>query len=216
MSAEMWNAPVSRSMSFIAENTGRSGQPTQKPGGRAGIGAPSRSAAVLLRCGEALEHCFGCRRVSRPRGRGQSRGNARRRSARPRRCIPPPAAARPCRHLGVVDFGPAQHGEHRILEVGGLAFLDDQHRALAGAELDDLLGDQRIGDVEAVDGDLGPPKQSESPSCCSARMVALYRPPWQMMPISPIRPAKNSFSSCSRMNFTAAGKRTSILCFSCA
>src|ERR1044072_3117339 len=33
MSAERWNLPVSRSMIFIAENTGRSGQPTQNPGG---------------------------------------------------------------------------------------------------------------------------------------------------------------------------------------
>ena len=36
MSAERWNLPVSRSSSLIAENTGHSGQPTQKPGGRSG------------------------------------------------------------------------------------------------------------------------------------------------------------------------------------
>ena len=48
MSAETWNAPDWRSTSFIAENTGRSGQPTQKPGGRVGTGAPSSSAARRL------------------------------------------------------------------------------------------------------------------------------------------------------------------------
>jgi len=41
-------------------------------------------------------------------------------------------------------------------------------------------------------------------------------PPWQMMPNSPTGPSKTSFSRFSRMNFTAAGQRTSTLCFSCA
>ena len=35
MSALTWCAPSSRSTSFIAEKIGRSGQPVQKPGGRA-------------------------------------------------------------------------------------------------------------------------------------------------------------------------------------
>jgi hypothetical protein len=47
MSAERWNLPVSPSRIFIAENTGRSGQPTQKPGGRAGS-PPRRSAAFFF------------------------------------------------------------------------------------------------------------------------------------------------------------------------
>ena len=45
MSADTWYAPSSRSTSFIAENTGRSGHPTQKPGGRKGTGPPSNSSA---------------------------------------------------------------------------------------------------------------------------------------------------------------------------
>ena len=49
MSAETWyRAQVLRSTSFIAANTGRSGQPTQKPGGRVGSGAPSSSAAFFF------------------------------------------------------------------------------------------------------------------------------------------------------------------------
>jgi hypothetical protein len=39
--------PMSCATSFIAENTGRSGQPTQKVGGRCGI-PPSKAAALSL------------------------------------------------------------------------------------------------------------------------------------------------------------------------
>src|SRR5713101_2521526 len=97
MSAEMWNAPCSRSISFIAENTGRSGQPMQNPGGRAGT-TPSSSAARF--------------------------------------------------------FGAAQYRVQRVLEVGRLAFLDHQDGALAGAKSADLLGNERVGDVQGVDRDL--------------------------------------------------------------
>ena len=71
MSAEMWNAPDSRSRSFMAENTGRSGQPTQNPGGRAGTGAPRSSAA--LRFGAVRPSCA-CRMpaVSMPGGAASS------------------------------------------------------------------------------------------------------------------------------------------------
>src|SRR5258705_4623790 len=48
ISADKWNLPVSRSRIFIAENTGRSGQPTQKPGGRAGS-PPRRSEAFCFK-----------------------------------------------------------------------------------------------------------------------------------------------------------------------
>jgi hypothetical protein len=48
----------------------------------------------------------------------------------------------------------AQGGEDRVLEERGLAFLDDQDRLLVPREGNDLLGDERVGDIEAVDGDL--------------------------------------------------------------
>src|SRR5919197_752023 len=60
MSADRWNLPASRSTSFIAENTGRSGQPTQKPGGRCGS-APSSCAAF------SLSDLIGTTAASRPR-----------------------------------------------------------------------------------------------------------------------------------------------------
>src|SRR5437016_11417589 len=47
MSALMWVGPSSRCISLIAENTGRSGQPVQKAGGRGGNG-PKADAAFAL------------------------------------------------------------------------------------------------------------------------------------------------------------------------
>ena len=45
MSVETWKRPSSLSTSFSAEKNGRSGQPMQKPGGRAGAGPPSAANA---------------------------------------------------------------------------------------------------------------------------------------------------------------------------
>ena len=50
-------------------------------------------------------------------------------------------------HLGL-DVGAAQLDVDRLLDVVGLAFLDHQHGALAGAEFADLLRHQRIDHVE--------------------------------------------------------------------
>ena len=51
-------------------------------------------------------------------------------------------------HPGL-DVGAAQDGVDGLLDVVRLAFLDDQDRLLAGAEADELLVDQRIGDVQS-------------------------------------------------------------------
>ncbi len=47
-----------------------------------------------------------------------------------------------------VEVGLAQDLADRLLEEVGRALLDDEHRLLAGAEVDDLLGHQRMHDVE--------------------------------------------------------------------
>ena len=47
MSPEIWVGPSSRCISLMAENTGRSGQPVQKVGGRTGM-SPSDAAASGL------------------------------------------------------------------------------------------------------------------------------------------------------------------------
>ncbi len=55
MSALTWCAPSSRSTSFIAVNIGRSGQPVQKPGGRACTLATSARA-----CNAITRRAAGC------------------------------------------------------------------------------------------------------------------------------------------------------------
>src|SRR4029079_2278838 len=58
------------------------------------------------------------------------------------------------RYLYAIPALPPQRGEHRFLYERGLAFLDDQHLALAGTELHDFLRHHRVGDVHAVDRHL--------------------------------------------------------------
>ena len=53
-----------------------------------------------------------------------------------------------------LEIGAAQDRVEFVLDEFGLALLDDQHRALAGAEVRHLVGDQRIGDVEHIDRQL--------------------------------------------------------------
>ena len=55
-------------------------------------------------------------------------------------------AVKPRRRIGLV-----QHGAEGLFEMVGLAFLDDQHRLLVLAEGEELIIDQRIGDVEDIE-----------------------------------------------------------------
>ena len=50
-----------------------------------------------------------------------------------------------------LDVGAPQDGVDGLLDEFRLALLDDQDRLLAGAEADELVVDQRIGDVEHVE-----------------------------------------------------------------
>ena len=78
-------------------------------------------------------------------------------------------------HAGL-DVGAAQLDVDRLLDVVGEAFLDDQHGALAGAELAHLLRHQRIGDVEHIDrharsrrtGRRGRAAPARAARCCEA------------------------------------------------
>ena len=54
-----------------------------------------------------------------------------------------------------LDVRAAQDGVQLLLDEIGLAFLDDQHRALAGAEAHHLGVHDRVGDVEHVQRDAG-------------------------------------------------------------
>jgi hypothetical protein len=128
---------------LIAEKTGRSGQPTQKPGGRSG-----RPTQHFLRQGAA-----GARRSKRSRGRkidvvgrlgeefqqavGHHFGGVFTRHRQHVLAVEPG-----------VDVALAQDGVDRLLDVVGSALLDDQHSALALAEIGDLVGHQRMRDVQ--------------------------------------------------------------------
>jgi hypothetical protein len=94
---------------------------------------------------------------------------------------------------------PAQQGGDLLLDVFGLAFLDHQHRALAHAEVGDLLGHQRAGDVQHQQGDVGLAEGVGQPELLQAadqRVVqaALHHDAEVGMP-----PAMCSFSPCSTM-----------------
>ena len=59
--------------------------------------------------------------------------------------------------------GAPQHRLYSVFDVGGLAFLDDQHRALARAEPGHLLRNHRVSDVHAVDRNPGRAKNVRKP-----------------------------------------------------
>ena len=128
----------------MAENTGRSGQPVQNVGGRAGSGAAQRLVdlgALRLDRGDPL--------LERRRRDAHS---WRRNAARPLPTtsgVYSPAigsTSLPCSL--VLQVGLAQDLADRLLDEVGRALLDDQHGLLAGAEAGDLLGHQRMHDVE--------------------------------------------------------------------
>ena len=51
--------------------------------------------------------------------------------------------------------GLVQHRGEGLLDVVGLALLDDEHRILALAEVQELVVDQRVGDVEHIERHVG-------------------------------------------------------------
>ena len=151
MSLEIWTLPTSRSSSLIAEKTGRSGQPTQKPGGRSGSGPPSR------RCASARPARAASKR-SRGLERSMSLADWAKNFSRPVGHHLGGVLARHRQHVLAVDLGVdvalAQDRVDRLLDVVGRALLDDQHGALALAEVGDLVGHQRMGDVQHQRRDL--------------------------------------------------------------
>ena len=149
MSDAMWCLPSSCSTSFMAAKIGRSGQPVQKPGGRPGttrdrsgivspwpvlLGARTSLGQELRRAGaqetaDAVEHHLA----------GVFAGH---------------------RQIFLADearaaIGLVQHRGESLLDVVGLALLDDEHRVLALAEVEELVVDQRIDDVEDVERHVG-------------------------------------------------------------
>ena len=128
----------------MAENTGRSGQPVQKLGGRGGNGASALATAA--RCA-SMPASQALQRLGAPPVLAEKRHQSlryRRRSV----------FAGLGQHILAVqlriEVGPAQDLPDRLLQELGRALLHHQHRPLAGAEAHDLLGHQRVRDVEHV------------------------------------------------------------------
>ncbi len=78
-------------------------------------------------------------------------------------------------HPGL-DVGAAQFGIDSLLHIVGIALLDDEHRALAGAEVAQLLRHQRIGDVEAIDRDARTAEQVGEPQPFERARDAIVEP----------------------------------------
>jgi hypothetical protein len=152
---------------------GRSGQPVQNPAGR--IGKRPASACTLSRARAAP-----CARLRASAGPSRNRTASRtpgahsaqeRLDAALENLAGVFARARQhllADHLGL-ELRLMQHHVEVLLDVLRLTLLDHQHGALAGAEAHDLLVDQRIGDVEHIERQLGAaeaigqPQQLERP-----------------------------------------------------
>ena len=140
--------PSSFSTSFMAAKIGRSGQPVQKPGGRGG----TMSASALTRRVVLHRRTIGARAasVAKPTGSLAAK-NAR----RPASMTSGGVFAGHRQHVLAgkrgVDVGAPQDRVDRLLDEIRLAFLDHQHRALADAERDQFVVDQRIGDVQDME-----------------------------------------------------------------
>src|ERR671930_636775 len=121
ISAVMWVGPISRCISLMALNTGRSGHPVQKFGGRAGMSPTAAMAAAL--CASKLLARAAITSASMPAGLLSARKHA-------------------SRHVGA-----AQLDVDCLLDVVGTAFLDNEHGALSRAEVAQLRWHQRKRDV---------------------------------------------------------------------
>ncbi len=146
MSALIWVGPSSRCTSLSALNTGRSGQPVQKAGGRAGRSPKRRRGLGTM--ADDVAH-LGHDRIGVDAGRAALRArNAARPSSSTSEVYSPALGERSLAEHAGLDVGAAQLHVHRLLDVFGMAFLDHQHGALAGAERAHFLRHQRIDHVE--------------------------------------------------------------------
>ena len=121
--------PMSCCTSFSAANTGRSGQPMQNCGGRAGSGCASAAATASRRAVGRREPraAVGQRHLGRVLARRTPRAPRAITST-----VYSPAigsTSLPCDRRG--DAGAAQDRQDLLLDELGLPFLDHQHRALA-------------------------------------------------------------------------------------
>src|SRR5262245_30455304 len=132
----------------MALNTGRSGQPVQKFGGRAGM-SPTAAIAPAL-CASMFFARAAIASASMRAGRVSTRNEARA-SSSTSDIYSPARGSIPLPSTRVAMSARRSPTLTRLLDVIGTAFLDHQHRALSRAELAQLLRHQRKSDVEHVD-----------------------------------------------------------------
>ena len=200
MSAATCTGPTSCCASLSAANTGRSGQPMQKRGGRAGSGLPSCArdrGAPLRRWRRARRRRAPSVDVRARARRGTRRGPRAITStvyspAIGSRSLPCSAAWRRRRGAGSARMSCSMYS--------GWPSSTHQHGALAAAELRDLVGHERVGDVEHQHRQRrarrtrrpGRAAAARAPACCRGRPARSGRRRSRV-------PAKCSLSACSTM-----------------
>ena len=152
MSQLMCSGPSSRCSSFMAVKIGRSGQPVQKPGGRGGNRLASACTSLDgSRSALARRAPPPARRAALEQRRAHSAAGMTRGRAASTCPVYSPARGSTSLPTTLVGSRPGAGSVEALLDELRLPLLDDQHRALARAERDHLLVDQRIGDVEHVE-----------------------------------------------------------------
>jgi hypothetical protein len=208
MSALMWCAPSSCSTSLIALKIGRSGQPVQKPGGRAWTWAASVAGAIAA---GAIGRSPARGAVALEERAQPVADDAERVLAGARQQV---LAVQRGRRVAV-----AKHRRQGLLDEVGLPFLDDQDGALAGGEAQHLALDHRVGDVHDVDRhlraavDVG---QAEPLERAQHRVAVAALDDDADVARAAALASMNSLSFVSSMKRTAAGQRSSIFSRSCA
>src|ERR1700720_1205619 len=155
ISALMCSAPTSFCRIFIAAKNGRSGHPVHNPEGRAGTSAASLAAgtgeASVLGGGGGPPAGAQCRppfvdKLADPLAQRIDGVFAKHRQ-------------RALAHDARIHIVLAQNLARSLLDILGLALLEDQYCALAAAESDPFFIYERVRDVEQVQRHLAAPER---------------------------------------------------------
>ena len=151
MSALIWVGPSSRCISLMAAKTGRSGQPVQKFGGRAGMSPTLATAPALC---ASIAFVRGRHRVapSIPPGRVCARKAGQTLEQHFRGIFAGARQAALAEHAGL-DVGAAQLDVDLVLDIVGADPPRPRAPRACRRRIPQLFGNQRIDDVEHVDGD---------------------------------------------------------------
>ena len=208
MSALMCIGPISRCTSLSAANTGRSGQPMQKLGGRGGKGAPSNCcASSRVRATSASSSRAGSARLRSPAVSSQVARPANITSA-----VYSPATAIWSLPFSVVCT-PARRSRAPISCSMKSGWPSSTTRTLRLPRQKPAIcsGTSGTTTFSTSSGMRLAPSASARPNCCKARIRVLVSPPWSTMPRCASSPGISSLRPCAAMYARAAGKRSNCL-----